>query len=48
MKEHMYVNSSKYYICYFSFIDAKIENVYIHQRHCSLPIVYNLKSQTKQ
>ena len=36
------------YVCYFSFIDAKIENLYIHQRHCSLHIVYNLKSQTKQ
>ena len=26
---------------------CQIENVYIHQRHCSLLIVYNLKSQTK-
>ena len=35
-------------MCFFSFINAKIENVYIHQRHCSLLIVYNLQSQTKQ
>ena len=27
---------------------CQIENVYIHQRHCSLLIFYNLKSQTKQ
>ena len=27
---------------------CKIENLYTHQRHCSLLIVYNLQSQIKQ